>query len=290
MPRRTKKIYGKKPIQKKRFYTKRYGGDYSENIKGLLHDVAGTLSEDIAMKTTEMIENRLNADFGEKVATKAADKVIISMAQVFQDAASKISQNPTSESPALISPDLGQIEETPTEQSYMNEPPVVDESPTEEVNSTEEVPPPTEEVPPPTEEVPPPTEEVPPLTEETPPPTEEVPPPTEEVPPPTEEVPPPTEEVPPPTEEVPPPTEEVPPPTEETPPPTEEVPREQGPPPPQMNQPAQNGEGNMNPESNEIPQIEPKKVGGKSRSSGRGKKRMSRNKRNLDRQYQSQYY
>jgi hypothetical protein len=248
MPRRTKKIYGKKPIQKKRFYTKRYGGDYSENIKGLLHDVAGTLSEDIAMKTTEMIENRLNADFGEKVATKAADKVIISMAQVFQDAASKISQNPTSESPALISPDLGQIEETPTEQSYMNEPPVVEESPSEEVNSTEEVPPPTEEAPPSTEEVPPPTEEVPPSTEEVPPPTEEVPPPTEE------------------------------------------VPGEQGPPPPQMKEPAQNGEGNMNPESNEIPQIEPKKVGGKSRSSGRGKKRMSRNKRNLDRQYQSQYY
>jgi hypothetical protein len=213
MPRRTKKIYGKKPIQKKRFYTKRYGGDYSENIKGLLHDVAGTLSEDIAMKTTEMIENRLNADFGEKVATKAADKVIISMAQVFQDAASKISQNPISESPVLISPDLGQIEETPTEQSYMNEPPVVEESP----------------------------------TEENPPPTEEVNS-------------------------------------------TEEVSGEQGPPPPQMKEPAQNGEGNVNPESNEIPQIEPKKVGGKSRYYGRVKKRMSRNKRNLDTQYQSQYY
>ena len=277
MPRRTKKIYGKKPIQKKRFYTKRYGGDYSENIKGLLHDVAGTLSEDIAMKTTEMIENRLNADFGEKVATKAADKVIISMAQVFQDAASKISQNPISESPALISPDLGQIEETPTEQSYMNEPPVVEESP-------------TEENPPPTEEVAPPTEEVAPPTEENPPSTEEVAPPTEEVPPPTEEVPPPTEEVTPPTEEVTPPTEENPPPTEEVTPPTQEVSGEQGPPPPQMKEPAQNGEGNVNPESNEIPQIEPKKVGGKSRSSGRGKKRMSRNKRNLDRQYQSQYY
>lgn len=53
-----------------------------------------------------------------------------------------------------------------------------------------------------------------------------------------------------------------------------------------MTEPAQTGEGNANPESTEAP----KQMGGKSRISRKEKKRMSRNKRNLDRQYQSRYY
>ena len=271
MPRRTKKIYGKKPVQKRRFYTKRYGGDYSENIKGLMHDVAGTFSEDIAAKTTELIKDRLNADFGEKVAEKAADKVIASMAQVFQDAAAKISEKNPTEAP-LLNENLGQVEEVSPDFSgndnSMNEPPVVEDENylNQPMDSMEPTPSPEEPPPTPTPEEPPPT------------PTPEEPSST-----PSSEEPPPT---PTPSPEEPPPT-----PTPEEPPmePNPESAPEgtaEGPPPPEAVEPAQTGEGNANPESTEAP----KQMGGKSRFLRKEKNRMSRNRRNLDRQYQSRYY
>ena len=260
MPRRTKKIYGKKaPNQKRRFYTKRYGGSYDENIKGLMHDVAGTLSEDIAQKTTEMFKNQLNAEFGEKVAEKAADKVIISISQAFQDAASKISVKTPTEAP-LLGENLGQVEEQPDiSETSMNEPPPVDEIPAEIPSAETETP----------------SEFDTSAEPETPP----VEPETSPVEPETPSVEPETPSVEP---ETPPVEPEAPPAEPETP----STGMESGPSPPEMEQPAQTGEGNANPETNEIV---PPKIGGKSRAR-RGYKRMSRNRRNIARQYSNQYY
>ena len=272
MPRRTKKIYGKKPVQKRRFYTKRYGGEYSENIKGLMHDVAGTFSEDIAAKTTELIKDRLNADFGEKVAEKAADKVILSMAQVFQDAASKISEKNPTDAP-LLNENLGQVEEVSPDfsgsENSMNEPPVSEPMPEESMGPS-----PSPESQPPMEPSP---ESQPPME-----PSPESQPPMEPSP---EEQPPmePSPESQPPMEPSPEPAPEP-----EPAPAPEPAPEgtAEGPPPPEAVEPAQTGEGNANPESTEAP----KQMGGKSRFLRKEKNRMSRNKRNLDRQYQSRYY
>ena len=267
MPRRTKKIYGKRaPIQKRRFYTKRYGGSYDENIKGLMHDVAGTLSEDIAQKTTEMFKNQLNAEFGEKVAEKAADKVIISISQAFQDAASKISVKTPTEAP-LLGENLGQVEEQPPiSETSMSEPPPVDEIPSEIPAAETETPSEFD-----TSAEP----ETPPVEPETPSVEPETPPVEPETPPAEPEASPAEPEVPPAEPEAPPAEPEAPPTGMET-----------GPSPPEMEQPALTGDGNANPETNEI---QSPKIGGKSRAR-RGNKRMSRNRRNIARQYSSQYY
>jgi hypothetical protein len=274
MPRRTKKIYGKKaPNQKRRFYTKRYGGSYDENIKGLMHDVAGTLSEDIAQKTTEMFKNQLNAEFGEKVAEKAADKVIISISQAFQDAASKISVKTPTEAP-LLGENLGQVEEQPDiSETSMNEPPPVDEIPSEIPSAETETPSEFD-----TSAEP----ETPPVEPETP----SVEPETPSVEPETPPVEPETPSVEPETPSVEPETTSAEPETPSVEPETPPAGMESGPSPPEMEQPAQTGEGNANPETNEI---QPPKIGGKSRAK-RGNKRMSRNRRNIARQYSNQYY
>jgi hypothetical protein len=252
MARYTKKRqYRKKAMPSKKYTMRMYGGDYGEHVKGLMSDVAGTFADDIAEKTSEIIKDKLSSDFGEKVAEKAADKVIISMAQVFQDAAAKIAEKEPLVAP-LMSDDLGEVrEEMPTDSSPMEESPM-EEPPMEESPMEES---PMEETP---------VEETP--VEETPvdePPVEETP--VEETP---------VEETP--VEET--PVEE----SNQTPTDLEEG-KENGPPVPMSEEETKTGEGDM------APPLE-KTKGGKSRAL-RGKKRnTSRNRRNKQRQYQSQYY
>jgi hypothetical protein len=266
MPRRTKKIYGKKAVPKRRFYTKRYmGGDYSDNIKGLMHDVAGTFSEDIAKQTTEMIENRLNSDFGEKVAEKTADKVIASMAQVFQDAAAKIAEKNPTDAP-LMSSSLGQVDESAPVSSEMESEPA-----SETEDSSIYNPPTVDETETPTEPQPAETPAEAPM--ETP---AEAPMETSAETPMENPAEAPVE-----------PQSETPvEPQSETPvePPAAEQGAESGPPREEMAEPAQTGTGDANPESKEEPM-----KGGKSRGAKqkRGKKQISRNRRNM---YKSRYY
>jgi len=275
MARYTKKRQNRKKSTPVKKYTKRmYGGEYGEHVRGLMSDVAGTFADDIAEKTSEIIKNKLSNDFGEKVAEKAADKVIVSMAQVFQDAAAKIAEKEPVAAP-LLTENLGEVqEESPSVEEETS--PTSEVVPVEEEVPTEEVP--TEEVP--TEEVP--TEEVP--TEEAP--VEEVP--TEEAP--VEEVPAPStgEVLPPPADEIATPqTMEVPPQetntsTEAVATPPVEQGMETGPAVPESEEAAVTGEGDK--------AVPMEKKGGKSRAV-RGKKRnTSRNNRNKQRQYQSQYY
>jgi len=273
MARYSKKKYNRKN-KKPTNYTKRmFGGDYGENVKGLMQDVAGTISDDIATKTSEMIKTKLNAEFGENVAEKAADKVIVSMAQVFQDAANKIAEK-TPVSTPLMSDDLGTVEqEMPvTEEAPMSPEPQVEESPPQEEAPPEEAP--VVEETPVTEEAP--VVEETPVTEEAP--VTEAQPVVEEAP--VAEAQPVVEEAP--VAEKQPVVEEAP--VAEKQPVVEEAPvveqgTETGPPAPISETETKTGEGDMAVQK-----------GGKSRRVNYKRRNTSRNKRNRQRQYQSQYY